>query len=322
MAGQIISTFKDNRIQEYMNNGNYNRAREIAERDKYEPITKAAHFHPEEEAKVEDVNDFLTDVLNDVSIIDQELYLIAAEYQELVRSIDGRVNNALKLYKSSQEKIKDLNMICGEESSFYSIKYITDEDLLDDVVFEDGVLGAGYTEDKRAEIEVIDIQGNGMEGNYFVYKNGAMLADTIATDNRETIVDEEADTYYEYQRLRTSNRDNVYFTGVNLDNADVSCTITLKASSTISGLKIASSDNHIIMKHVAISSDGISFTTAVEKDVAINEIDNNYETEMNYIFGSGIISFPMTQYVRITFSTEHVTSDAIAFIYEETKWSE
>ena len=317
MAGSIIKQFKEMRIAEYLSLGLPEEAGRIASGDLYSPIMKAPDLHQEQEGENGIINNTFKDILNDLAVLEQELYLSASDYNDLVSDTLNRMDNIQREADIAREKIMDMNMLCGEDSPFSKVRTLTNDDFVEDPIVNDLITLEAKVSNK-VKLSVVDVTGNGMEGNYFVYVDGEFLSDTVPTDDRASMVDDKIGTFYEYQRLRTSKDTGVYFTGVNKDAIDVQFTVTIKADEPITSVKVETTNSNLTLTDLMVSESGVDYNRVIEDDIDLFMKEFKYNKEaQGYIHESGVIAFPAASFVRLTFSTPDITRDSIAFEYTE-----
>lgn len=316
MAREYIKDTRTSRGKRYLVEKNEERAMEVMlPSSLYTPILKKYEFHPEGEAFRKPISDTFVDILSDMAIIQNEIAWTATEYQEVMDEAILRIKAVEDMVAKSQERLMDFNMLCGEDSEFFHVRQLGNEDFEEKAFDENGMLTCGYTEVVNIPLEIINIQGNGMEGNEFVYRDNAYVADRAETNNRLAIIDASPSTYYEYQRFRASKRGEPYFSLVNIDESDIHCTVTLKAGDSIHSLLVQSADKDITIESVMTSEDGVDYLKTPIEKLKPNATESNYKEGENYIYGKGLLTFPASNYIQISFSTDAVSSDKIAFEY-------
>ena len=76
-------------------------------------------------------------------------------------------------------------------------------------------------------------------------------------------------------------------------------------------------DSNVILEDVSYSDDGIIYKSSWSKPTEINNINKSY-IDPNYIYGTGVISFPPSQYIKIQLSSNGATDDKLAFLFSDT----
>ena len=96
------------------------------------------------------------------------------------------------------------------------------------------------------------------------------------------------------------------------DDAEANCTVTFKFKSKANELLLKSSLNSVKVVGVKYSQDGLKYTDLPIMPFTINKKDESYKNQ-GYIYGSNIISFPASYYVKITFQSTGYLNETIAF---------
>ena len=319
MDRSFIAKMRENHAAFYAEKGNIKRAEEIATaKDQYSPIFKPRGIHPEEEPSVEEINMFITDIGHDLTILNHELAVAGDKFKNLMEDTKLRLEKVQRDIAIEEERLKDLNMLCGDHSEFDTVETLTFNDFEGAASDIEGVFHAKPIEDAEAKLYVMDVKGNGYEGNDFVYKNKRFVANHMFTGDRRYLTDRSLGTVYEYSRINVDKTEENVFALVNFDDIEAECTITLRANAPISSLRVLTEMKNIILKEVSVSDDGAIFRPVTEEAIAFNDKENIYRNGL-YIFGSGIICFPSSLYVKLTFQSDGHTDDKIAFIYQNAK---
>jgi hypothetical protein len=311
MATDHISKLKQAYQATLTNKERSDRALEIASQPLYSPLLKPVELHAEEEPNLIDINSMMKEIGFDVTILNAELGNSANMLKTLITNTDTRLKAVKNILESERERQQDINMLCNKYTEFGKVTSLSPNDFTGQYGTEDGVFFAMVSGKNNASYSIQSVEGNGYEGNKYVYKDNAFLEDSINTSSRNFINDGSSITAYEYSRITASNTEPEIFPLVNFDSVDAKCTIAIASSDYISAVKIAS-DNKIIVTEVAVSSDGAEYKTVLDISIEINDSSLKYNTS-DYICGSGIISFPLTKYVKLTIMSSGTTEDQIAF---------
>lgn len=316
MAGEHLSNQKKYRIEELALNGKHERAKRIVNSDVFSPIFQNQFYHPEAEPDLEGINDDLTDILNDFFILEGEFVILADNYKNLLEESIQKIDSSKKVATAAREKIMDMNMICAEDSGFFQVRTLTNDDFEDkDVINKDNVITAVPAGSHSVGCKIIDVVGNGVEGNHYVFSDDEFISDKSFTGNREAITDDSATTIYEYQKINADNNEPYVFTDLNFDTTEAYCTITLEANEPISSIKILSPDKEIVLREVQVSVDNDRYITVMSEALKLNKREDMY-SKSKYIYESGIIAFPLSTYIKISLSSDGYTGDKIAFLHE------
>jgi hypothetical protein len=180
---------------------------------------------------------------------------------------------------------------------------------------------AGEKRAQKIALKVLDIYGNGYEGNKYVYNNYEYQQDTYDTSLRNNITDNKISTYYEYSRITIQDlldETNTYF---NKDSEYAQCTISFQAEDLVNYININTEDLGIEIVGVQYSFDGIKYNSIeLSNKISINNKLDSY-SNYGYVYGSGIIYVPACQFFKLTFITTKNKDDVIAYektIFENT----
>jgi hypothetical protein len=309
---RYIESARANFCEELVTNKEYDRAIEITNRPMYSPTIKIREAHPDAEPNTKEHNDILKEVMHDVAAINIELGVTAYAMKSFMEDINGRLKTVKKNIVIEKERLQDINMLCNDFSEFGTVVKITTVDFAGDYSEENGTISAKVSEKQDELLEVYSIEGNGYEGNKCVYKDKAFLIDTIDTSKRTFLVDGSNITQYEYSRIIASNSEKEVFPQVNFDNTEAKCTIVLTSKIAFNGLKINCALEDTKLISLSISSNGTQFQDIVTRVIDLNDANKKYDST-NYIPGSGIVTFPSTNYVKIILQSDGYTEDLIAF---------
>jgi hypothetical protein len=319
MDRSFIKTIRETHAATYAEQGNTERAKEIATaNDIYTPIFKPREVHPEEEPSLSELNMFVTDIGHDLTIINKELAVAGEKFKNLMEDTKLRLGKVQRDIAIEEERLKDLNMLCGDHTEFDTVETLTMDDFQGAASDFDGVFHAKVTSNSDVRLYVVNVQGNGYEGNEFVYKDKKWLADSMDTADREHLVDRSLSSVYEYSRINADESEELAFSLLNHDDVEAECAITLLAESPISMVQVLSDMENLVLKEVSVSDDGAVYRPVTEEEIAFNNKENIYRNGV-HAFGSGIITFPMSQYIKLVFRSDGYTDDKIAFSYFDAK---
>lgn len=319
MERSFIEQARKKHAAMYAEKGDYERAEEIATaQSQYIPLLKPREIHPEEEPVLDEFNSIITDISNDLLIVNNELAIAGDNYKNLLEDTKLRLERVQRDIAIEEERLKDLNMLCGDHSEFDSVETLTAEDFTGKVSESSGVFSARVISEATVRLEVINVQGNGYEGNRFVYKDKRFISDIMDTSDRRNLVDGRLGSVYEYSRINADKDEEARFSLINFDDIEAECSITLRASSPVSMLNVVSDSDTIILKEVSVSDDGATFNPVTEQSIAINNVDDIY-INGSYAYGSGLVCFPSSQFIKLIFQSGGHTNEDIAFEYYDAK---
>lgn len=312
METRYISSMKKAYSDLLLENGDEERAAEVATSETYTPIMKIREAHPEQEPEPKDFNTMLNEVVYDTSILKVEYASMGYAFKELMSGTVQRLKSVQKDLEAEKERQQDINLLCNRYTEFGQVITLSSDDFEGGLPGSDGAFCAAVEDSKEVAFEVVTVEGNGYEGNKYVYKNEAFLEETINTANRKYINDGSDIPLYEYSRITASNLETDVFPLVNFDSVEAQCSITIHSNTKINNLRIDSPSKDTILANLFVSDDGIQFRSVIDEPIEFNNSDKKYELP-NYVPGSGVVAFPSSNYVRVVLRSNGVTDDVIAF---------
>ena len=334
-----VKDVKNKYIDILINKGNINKAERILLSSDTDPIYNGYVVNPDDEPNVNDITDMICDITLDMAALSDQMELSMRNFLNLMYTAQNKLDSISEKIESEKDRIKDMNIICGNYDEFTSIKTIKAKDLTGVFGNDNDTIFCKKKEEIKAEISVLQIMGNGYEGNAYVLSDEYSLDDygekiyqykndTDDTSIREYMIDSSSQSFYEYSRLNSTEETGVLPKDVNFDNKPVQCGIIYFFDKEVNYIKILSNQKNIAIKDILTSADhGATFQSCHEnKDpIKINDTDSKY-TSVNYTTGSNIISFPKTQYLKLILENDESTNDRIGFtatdIVESNKYVE
>ena len=273
--------------------------------------TSDIYLHPEEYG-----NTKLNNALENGFKYIEDLYSSTNELADKVnlllnRSVE-RLETVAHIINSEKERLQDISMLCNAKTDYDNAIPLTDYHFKGNYEYENGVFSSKTTQSINTFATVIDITGNGYEGNKYVLQNKSYLKNILDTSNRKAIVDNNVSTYWEYSRITASNTEEDLLTDFNTDSSEAKCTITLKFDQVSNELAIKSSVEGLKVVAIRYSNDNLTYKDLNIMPFSLNNKEDSYKNQ-DYIYGSNIISFPDSLYVKITFESKGYLNDTIAF---------
>lgn len=273
--------------------------------------TSNAFLHPEEYG-----NSKINNALENGFKYIEEIYNTTTELADKVdtllnRSIE-RLETVSDIITSEKERLQDISMLCNAKTDYDNAIPLTDYYFTGNFEYQDGVFSSKTTQSTSTVATVIDVTGNGYEGNKYVLQDKSYLEDILSTSNRNAIVDNNISTYWEYSRITASNTEEDLLTDFNTDSSEAKCTITLKFDQISNELAIKSSIEGLKVVAIRYSNDNLTYKDLNIMPFSLNNKEDSYKNQ-DYIYGSNIIAFPDSLYVKITFESKGYLNDTIAF---------
>ena len=279
-------------------------------------------MHPEEGRECK-INNEIENIKNDLIQIDTALITAGDQVYKLMTNTILRLNNIHNNIMTEKERFQDMQMLCNKYNDYDNVKILNKSNFKNtDFVYdeESSLIMPRRTSVSNVKLTVLDISGNGYEGNKYVYKDYIYTNTVVDTSRREYITDNKETSYYEYSRITVNNDSMSENEDFNKDNKEAQCTITFQAADGINEIEIKSDDSTIEVLGVSYSLDGIEYTELDIPYISINNKTDSYE-KYGYIYGAGQIAFPQKiQYFKVTLKSNGYKNDTIA--YEHTYLSE
>lgn len=298
--------------QQCVDNGDTEHGIEIYKKDATEPVFEGLAFHPESEPVKDLINDGISDISVDLLGLNKEMSAIADTYAALITDVKTRLDAVQEKIDAEEDRIRDINIICNNYTQFNSVKSITPSSVTGNCSYENGTFFAYRAQKTDAELTIMDITGNGTEGN-------DMVAGAVQS-SRDALTDSDPLTKWEYSRYTSSVP--VKINGcpvlINNDDEEARCTLLLSSKKAFGSVHLES-DYDIIVEDVQSSSDdGITFNSTLASPIHINSKEHRYDVP-DYAYGSGIIVFPASKYVKITLASNGTrANESYQFEYKES----
>lgn len=317
-----LKDIKDAYIDKLISQDKIDKAMRIYNKENNVPVFNGFNVHPETEPNKEIINEVIEDISIDILGLNKEISAIGNQYNDLMNEVAHRLKVIEELLQAEENRIKDMNIICGNYDEFVTVKTLNYKYFTGMFGYDSNYVFFAYPNTAKASSEdilILDISGNGYEGNKYVYQDDEFVQDSLDTSNRNYLIDEHISTYYEYSRLTSNTELNKYPQDVNFDNIEAQCTITCVSQKAFGTMKISSDFDNIIIQDILYSTDdGNTYISCLDNPININNLFGIYN-DGNYIYGSGIICFPSTNYLKIVLSsTKASETDKIAFTSLDT----
>lgn len=284
----------------------------------FNQYTSKTWIHPEEEGSTK-VNEFMLNTKTDITNLNALMVDLGHDTNNLLSTTIDRLDNVKMKLIQEKERLQDIVILCNKYTDFEKTINLTASDFEGEFGSHDSkTLHCPSKSYSTLRTKIRDILGNGYEGNKYVYDttDKKFLNETVNTQSRDYINDGSKATYWEYSRLTASDNEKYIFPEVNYDSEDAKCTIDIQAEDRMTQISINSSNDNIVVSDVFISNDGKNYEDIMIKNVAINSKEELYENNA-YIYGSGLITFKPSQFVKVSFESRGYTSDTIAFNRKE-----
>lgn len=269
--------------------------------------------HPEEEPNTSDINMNSSSIIDDIKNLDGAFTDAGHKIKELIDTTKLKLESVKSFLESEKERQEDMNILCNRYTDFMTAKTIDPAALQGTLSVEDGIVSAAISAYQTCAIEIVDIVGNGYEGNAYVYSNTEFLNSTIDSSVRKALTDSNLATYYEYSRITTNNTADNLPNAFNKDSTEAYCSIEIKSEVQINQIYVASERDDLMLSKVYTSQDGLTYALDAEYNIQINERNDRYNNQA-YVYGSGLIAIKPARYVKIFFKSNGYTSDTVAYV--------
>lgn len=283
--------------------------------DEYSQTYNGLFLHPEG-GRDNKINESFDLIKNDLNNLNSMLTTVGTSVNDLLTNTVNRLNEVKKSIISEKERYQDIQMLCNKYTDFDNIKTLDNLTFTGNGKIVDGIFQATEKTIKKCTLKIIDVFGNGYEGNKYVYNNFEYQQDVYNTALRENMIDAKISTYYEYSRITVQNVQTEEIPYFNKDNEYARCTITFKASDYVNFIDVSTEDIGVIITNISYSQDGITYTDLnLPEKLSLNNKLDSYDN-YGYIYGAGLIAVPTCLYFKITLQASSNKNDTIA--YEKT----
>ena len=242
------------------------------------------YIHPEESGN-EKINKAFNTGFEDVISIDKKIKETANKTSDLLKRTIDRLEVVKDTINAEKERLQDISMLCNLKTDYENVIPLKDNDFTGEFTHEDGVFFSALNSSSSVKAQVINVEGNGYEGNKYVLKNNKYLENILNTKSRNAITDNNVSSYWEYSRITASSSEPYLISDFNTDSAEAKCTVTLKFASRVNELVIKSSLDNIKVTGIKYSNDEINFKDVPMLPFTINRKDDSYKNQ-GYIYGS------------------------------------
>ena len=313
--------YKEEYLKLLTEDGSFNNiVEELVDKKEEEPISIFKYLNPEATPNYYDEQRQMSEILLDINAVNSGINELKTKIQDIFTEFDECAKLLNDSLNTEISRIKDVSILCGTNSPYNTVWPVNAENMDETVstveIFNNDVFCAHQSEMEKTKYQIVSVIGNGYDGNSFVYKDGAFENETDNYDNLEYILDDNDLTAFEYSRLCTDDKTEIVDGIINYDNKDVEVTITLMAENPASQISILSETEDLLIERIEYGNDGINFSKIEREHIYINDKNKGYE-KADYIYGTGIICFPASRYIRLTLSSNAKTTDRIAYQQDE-----
>lgn len=297
-----------------LKDGEEERALALNEAATYSPISTLLTLHPEDEPSLKAINTHLVEIGLDILIANNEIAAAGTAYTELLSDVKQRLEAVDRILLTEECRLQDMNMLCGQNTDICRVVALSADDFSGRFSTDGEATFMLYaTSAKAVDLTVVAVAGNGYEGNDYVYHEGKFLKEVIDTSDRALLCDESDTTAYEYSRLTVDPASKAAHPQLNRDDREAQCAIVLYGQEAFNIVKIASDMECLRLLDVLVSDDdGATYTSVLKHAIELHNRLASYSSA-DYIYGSGLIAFPSTRYLKLVFSSDGASQERIAF---------
>lgn len=294
--------------------GYYEEASSVNVKDFTDPVYEPLTIHAEIEPNLDQINNALQRIAIDIVALDSQYRSAASLYDDLMTEVLTDLDNVDNIIDMEEERIQDLNIIAGNITSFTTIKTLSAKDLTGTCSLENDYTFMCHSTDRTSvNLQIDDVSGNGYEGNNYVYSNGTYENSILDSSIRNKMIDSYSNTYWEYSKLSAQKGSQHYPADINFDDLGAECTITISGDKTFNSVRLQSDIKEISVEQISISDDdGVTYYDTMYKPVKILSAAQKYE-DSSYIYGSGLLCFPGTNYIKIRLKSDVTLGEQLAF---------
>lgn len=274
-------------------------------------VYEKTFIHPEEYGN-EKINNAFSKGFIDVTNIDVQLKELAVKTEDVLSRTIKRLDVVKDTINAEKERLQDISMLCNAKTDYDNVIPLKDNSFTGSFTYEDGVFYSGLAASSTVKFSISEVTGNGYEGNKYVLKDNKYLEDVLNTKSRSALYDSNISSYWEYSRITASSSEPYLITDFNTDDAEAKSTITLKFDSVANEVLIKTTVDNVRVTGIRYSMDGVNYKDVAMLPFTINNKDDSYKNE-GYVYGSSVISFPSSKYLKITFESIGYANDTIAF---------
>lgn len=292
---------------------------ELEKKDAAAPISSFKSLNPEDVPSYDNEERELQEILLDLTAINNATIEIKEYADSIINQVDAAVESVAKAIEEENARISDINMICGLNSEYNMVIPVYASDFADSEsgyeTLDDKTIGAELVTNEEVEYSITSLSGNGLPAKTYSYEiltsSGGEYSSNDSYSDISYITDESDITAYDYKRYITTDRSEAIDGIINYDNKEIECVITLKAAKACSKMKLLSETKDLVIKDLETSDDGINWLSRLEKPIKLNNTEAIYG-DNSYIYGTGILCFPYTTFVRVTTSSDTILEEKIA----------
>ena len=272
----------------------------IDNNDETTPISTYNEVHGDKEPNRDEINLMVLDSVPDFMIIDNAAKNLASAYSSLIYNTHKSFDNYESIIKGEYERIKDLNLLCSAYDNLDNIIQLTSSYFSGSFNYDSSNnTFSAYSTIVQEPVYIVDIQGNGYEGNTFAYdiEKKAFVDDLYGEISRAALNDGNLLTSYEYSRICAQSADTQN-KNINVDNINAKCSIYVQTVQNIDSIKINGNSKTQITDVLTSNDNGGTYTSTISDTLpGINTM----------------LGLPNAKYIKLDFESDNIdTKYAVA----------
>ena len=268
-------------------------------------------IHPEEYGNSK-INEAIQKGYTDIIVLDNKIKDIGKQTNELLERTVNRLEVVMDVINSEKERLQDIVMLCNLKTDYENAISLIDSDFEGKFNYDNGVFSCSTTSNTSVSGKVENVEGNGYVGNKYVKSNSSYQEKIVSTKDTAALLDNNLSTYWEYSRITASSTEQYLISDFHTDDAEANCTVTFKLNDQANELLLKSNLNTVKVVGVRYSNDNLTYNDLDILPFTINQKNESYSNQ-GYIYGSNIISFPKSKYIKITFQSIGYLNEVLAF---------
>lgn len=157
-------------------------------------ISEKTILHPEEYGNRK-INTATRENIEDIKKIDNNIKSLGNKVKDLMDRTTKRLDIVKNIITSEKERLQDIAMLCNSKTDYDNAIPLTDYHFKGDYSYSDGVFTGKETQSISNKAQIIEVTGNGYEGNKYVRSNRDYLEHTLDTTIKKNMVDNNVSTY-------------------------------------------------------------------------------------------------------------------------------
>lgn len=159
-----------------------------------EILSTCIQIHPEEHGNHK-INNALDNGFADIKALDKNIKSLGVKINDLFNRSIQRLETVTTIINAEKERLQDISMLCNSKTDYDNAIPLTDYNFTGTYSYENGVFSSKTTQSAKTNATIIDVTGNGYEGNKYVFQNKSYLEDILNTKNRKSMTDNNISTY-------------------------------------------------------------------------------------------------------------------------------